>query len=89
MLLVAEEDHAMLQPDGAELRNHREWREIPVLVVTAMELSEEDRRRLNGEVERVIRKSGQPRDELLGELGVALAACVERHATTSGKQAVT
>jgi hypothetical protein len=50
------------------------------LVVTAMELSEEDHRRLNGEVERVIRKSGQPRDELLRQLGLALADCVERRA---------
>jgi hypothetical protein len=51
-----------------------------VLVVTAMDLSDEDRRRLNGEVERVIRKSEQPRDALLHEVGLALAACVERRA---------
>jgi CheY-like chemotaxis protein len=76
-------DLLMPEMDGfefvAELRSRRDWREVPVLVVTAMDLSDEDHRRLNGEVERVIRKSGQPRDELLHELGLALAACVERH----------
>jgi len=83
-------DLLMPEMDGfeflAELRSHRDWREVPVLVVTAMELSDEDHRRLNGEVERVIRKSGQPRDALLHELGLALAACVERHtaAVTAG-----
>ena len=37
-----------------ELRSRAEWRDIPVLVVTAKDLTEEDRRRLNGEVERVL-----------------------------------
>jgi hypothetical protein len=48
------------------------------LVVTARELSEDDHRRLNGEVEQVIRKSGQSRDEVLRAVGQALTACVER-----------
>jgi signal transduction histidine kinase/CheY-like chemotaxis protein len=75
-------DLMMPEMDGfefvAELRSRRDWRQLPVLVVTAMDLSDEDHRRLNGEVERVIRKSGQPRDALLNELRLALAACVER-----------
>jgi CheY-like chemotaxis protein len=83
-------DLLMPEMDGfefvAELRSRAEWRKLPVLVVTAMELSEEDHRRLNGEVERVIRKSGQPRDELLRELGLALAECVERHAADAAAE---
>jgi CheY-like chemotaxis protein len=83
-------DLLMPEMDGfefvAELRSRRDWRKLPVLVVTAKELSEEDHRRLNGEVERVIRKSGQPRDELLRELGLALAECVERHATAAAAE---
>jgi signal transduction histidine kinase/CheY-like chemotaxis protein len=67
----------------AELHGCAEWHRVPVLVVTAMDLSEEDRRRLNGVVERVIRKSGQPRDELLNEVGAALAACLERRVETA------
>jgi signal transduction histidine kinase/CheY-like chemotaxis protein len=77
-------DLLMPEMDGfefvAELRSRPEWRKLPVLVVTALELSEEDHRRLNGEVERVIRKSGQPRDELLREVGDALVDCLERRA---------
>jgi CheY-like chemotaxis protein len=33
------------------------WRDIPVVVVTAKDLTEEDHRRLNGEVERVLGKT--------------------------------
>ena len=83
-------DLVMPEMDGfefvAELRSRRDWRKLPVLVVTAKELSEEDHRRLNGEVELVIRKSGQPRDELLRELGVALADCVERYAAAGATE---
>jgi signal transduction histidine kinase/DNA-binding response OmpR family regulator len=80
-------DLLMPEMDGfefiAELRSRAEWRELPVLVLTAMDLSEEDHRRLNGDVERVIHKSGQPRDELLSEVGAALTACFERRKTVA------
>ena len=59
-----------------ELRRRPEWRDIPVVVVTAKELTDEDRSRLNGGVERVIRKSG--RDEMLRQLSVELGRCVAR-----------
>jgi signal transduction histidine kinase/DNA-binding response OmpR family regulator len=75
-------DLLMPEMDGfqflAELRKRAEWRHIPVLVVTALDLSAEQRRRLNGEVERVICKNGPIRDELLSEVGRALAARVRR-----------
>jgi CheY-like chemotaxis protein len=60
------------------MRGRAEYRDIPALVLTAMTLTEADRRRLNGEVERVVQKRGQTRDELLQEIGDALAACVRR-----------
>jgi CheY-like chemotaxis protein len=73
-------DLMMPEMDGfefiAELRNHPGWHDIPVVVVTALDLSEEDHRRLNGDVENVIQKRGHTRDELLREVGKALAACV-------------
>ena len=57
----------------AELRFNQEWRYIPVIVLTAKDLSEEERRELNGKVERVYEKSScSPEDvasfirELLG-----------------------
>jgi CheY-like chemotaxis protein len=59
-----------------ELRVHPEWRTIPVVVVTARDLTEADRRRLSGAVERVIQKSGNAGDDLLRKVGEALAACV-------------
>jgi CheY-like chemotaxis protein len=64
-----------------ELRVHPEWRTIPVVVVTARDLSEADRRRLRGAVERVIQKIGNAGDDLLREVGEALAACVGRPRT--------
>ena len=47
-------DLMMPEMDGfeflAEVRTRAEWRSIPVLVVTALELSDADRQRLNGAV---------------------------------------
>jgi len=59
-----------------EMRRNPEWREIPVVVVTARELTDEDRRRLNGGVERIIQKTD--RDEMLHEVRSVLAKCVEK-----------
>jgi signal transduction histidine kinase/CheY-like chemotaxis protein len=82
-------DLMMPEMDGfqvvAELRQHAEWHDIPVVVVTAMDLSEEDRRRLAGNVASVIRKAGQPCEELLREVGDRVAACVAQRAATSGE----
>jgi two-component system, NtrC family, sensor kinase len=54
-----------------ELRARPDWRDIPVVVITAKELTDQERSRLNGGVERIIQKS--ERDEMLrqlsGELG--------------------
>jgi CheY-like chemotaxis protein/anti-sigma regulatory factor (Ser/Thr protein kinase) len=75
-------DLMMPEMDGfeflAELRRHASWRDIPVLVLTAMDLTDVDRRRLNGEVERVMQKGAYDRDELLREVSHVLAACIER-----------
>ena len=48
-----------------ELRTREEWRRIPVLVITAKDLTEEDRARLNGDVERILEKGACSRDQLL------------------------
>ena len=75
-------DLMMPEMDGfeflAELRSRADARDVPVLVVTAKDLTEDDRRRLNGGVERVILKRGSGPDELLRELRHALAASLER-----------
>jgi CheY-like chemotaxis protein len=73
-------DLMMPEMDGfeflEEMRRKPEWRAIPVLVVTARDLTDADRRRLNGGVERIIQKSN--RDDMLREVRNVLARCVEQ-----------
>jgi len=75
-------DLMMPEMDGFEfldeLRHRAEWRDIPVVVVTAKDLTEEDHRRLNGEVERILQKDAPTRDEMLREVSITLARCVGR-----------
>jgi signal transduction histidine kinase/DNA-binding response OmpR family regulator len=52
----------------AELRKNPAWRSIPVVVLTAKDLTEEDRRRLVGQTERVLEKGAFVREELLREV---------------------
>jgi CheY-like chemotaxis protein len=57
----------------AELHRHPQWREIPVVVMTAKDLTPAERERLNGCVERVLRKGAYSRDQLLAEVRAQLA----------------
>jgi GAF domain-containing protein/CheY-like chemotaxis protein/anti-sigma regulatory factor (Ser/Thr protein kinase) len=59
-----------------ELRLRPDWRDIPVVVITAKDLTDEDRNRLNGGVERIIQKSD--RDEMLRQLSREISKCVRR-----------
>jgi signal transduction histidine kinase/DNA-binding response OmpR family regulator len=59
-----------------ELRSRSDWQHIPVVVITAKELTDEDRDRLNGGVERIIQKSD--RDEMLRQLSREISKCVKR-----------
>ena len=59
-----------------ELRSQPDWRDVPVVVITAKDLTEEDRNRLNGGVERIIQKSD--RDEMLRQLSREISKCVKR-----------
>ena len=69
-------DLVMPDMDGFEvldrLRVSPEWRQIPVVVVTAKELSVEERTMLNGSVGRVLRKTFVGCEELVP----AVRACV-------------
>jgi CheY-like chemotaxis protein len=55
-----------------EVRGHAAWRSIPIVVVTAADLTNEQRRRLNGYVETILHKEGSTREELMGEVRDAL-----------------
>jgi adenylate cyclase len=71
-------DLMMPEMDGFEfldeLRRTEAGRRTPVVVVTAADLSDSDRERLNRGVLRVLRKEPHGRDELLSELHELLAA---------------
>jgi hypothetical protein len=49
------------------------------VVITAKDLTDEDRDRLNGGVERIIQKSN--RDEMLRQLSREISKCVRRGST--------
>lgn len=65
-------DLMMPEMDGfqflEEIRKVEEWKSIPVVVLTARDLSEEDRVRLNGSVERIFQKGAYRQDEILLEV---------------------
>ena len=75
-------DLMMPEMDGfgflEELRQNEAWRSIPVIVVTAKDLTTEDRQRLNGYVQYVVNKGTHGREELLQELGDRITACLGR-----------
>ena len=65
-------DLMMPEMDGfeflEELRKNEAWRDIPVVVVTAKDLTETDRRRLNGYVQKILQKGPHTREELVREI---------------------
>jgi PAS domain S-box-containing protein len=61
-----------------EVRRNAAWRAIPVVVITAKDLTAEDRRRLDGYVEKVIQKGVYSREELLAEVRTLLAGSLRR-----------
>jgi CheY-like chemotaxis protein len=65
-------DLMMPEMDGfefvAELRKRQEWRTIPVVVVTAKDLTPEERQRLSGHVEKILQKTAYRREDLLREV---------------------
>jgi GAF domain-containing protein/CheY-like chemotaxis protein len=80
-------DLMMPEMDGFEfvaaLRRHEGWRAIPVVVITARDLSREDRERLNGHVEKILQKGTYDRDQLLAEVRELVASSVARRRPTA------
>jgi CheY-like chemotaxis protein len=75
-------DLLMPEMDGfgviAELQAHQDWKHIPVVVVTAKELTADDRQRLNGHVQRVLQKGSYGREQLLAQVRELVATSVGR-----------
>ena len=65
-------DLMMPQMDGFafvnELHQHESWRSIPVVVLTAKDITPEDRQRLNGCVENILQKGAYTREQLLAQV---------------------
>lgn len=65
-------DLLMPEMDGFEfisaLRHHPECKDVPILVITSKELTDEDRRKLTGQVAKVIQKGVLGLEELLNEV---------------------
>lgn len=78
-------DLMMPQMDGFDFVTHmqkdRQWRKIPILVLTARDLTEEDRRRLEGGVLRIFQKGASSREELLSEVRERLLRVLRRAST--------
>ncbi len=51
-----------------ELRANDQWKDIPVVVITAKDLTRRDHERLNNRVQRIIRKSPRSHEEILQEV---------------------
>jgi PAS domain S-box-containing protein len=77
-------DLLMPEMDGfdflAELRQNEEWRSIPVVVLTAKDLTPEERAFLQGHVERILQKGAHSREELLREVRQVVARYAGRSA---------
>jgi CheY-like chemotaxis protein len=75
-------DLMMPEMDGfeflVEMRSRAEWRDIPVLVVTAKDLTAAERSQLNHGVERVLQKGAAELDELLREICRVLPGSIAR-----------
>jgi CheY-like chemotaxis protein len=75
-------DLMMPEVDGfafvAALRSNEACRSVPVIVITAKELSAEDRERLDGHVEQVLQKGAFRHAELLEMIRDRVAAGAER-----------
>ena len=71
-------DLMMPEMDGfdfvAAVRADAAWRAVPIVVITAKDLSPEDHERLNGSVARVLQKGALSRETLLGEVRDLVAA---------------
>jgi hypothetical protein len=50
---------------------------IPIVVVTAKDITEEERHRLNGSVGKVLQKAAHRREDLLTAVRTQVKACVQ------------
>jgi CheY-like chemotaxis protein len=75
-------DLMMPEMDGFEfievLRKNESWRSIPVVVVTAMDIGEKERKLLNGQVEVILQKGAYSQEDLFTEVRTLVSACLKK-----------
>lgn len=75
-------DLMMPEMDGfefiAEMKTVVEWQDIPVVVLTAKDLSNKERQTLSGHVEQIIEKQSYSSDELVQEIRNMIVAHIQQ-----------
>jgi PAS domain S-box-containing protein len=78
-------DLMMPEMDGFEfvaaLRAHPQWRSIPIVVLTAKDLTAEEQRRLGGAVDQILQKGSTSREQLLAYVRDAVLARLGERST--------
>ena len=81
-------DLMMPEMDGFQfvdhVRQHEAWRAIPIVVVTAKDLTAADRLRLNGYVADIIKKDTKGQEELLAEVSKMVKTRLQKGPVKSG-----
>ena len=80
-------DLMMPEMDGFEflavLRQDERWHALPVIVVTAREINDQDRQRLNGQVTNILRKGTYRSDDLIEQIRALMRIEADNAAATS------
>jgi CheY-like chemotaxis protein len=75
-------DLMMPEMDGfqfvAELRKNALWRTIPIIVVTARDLSQVERNQLSGQVEGILQKGAYTQEQLFAEVRTLVTECIAK-----------
>ncbi len=69
----------------AALRRNPAWQRIPIVVITAKDLSASDKEHLKAFVEHILHKGDYSREQLLQKTRDLVAACLQRRATGPGQ----
>ncbi|MEE4356983.1 MAG: response regulator [Desulfococcaceae bacterium] len=73
-------DLMMPEMDGfqfiSELHRHEKWQSVPIVVITAKDLSREERIRLNGSVKNILQKGDYSREELFQQVRELMEICM-------------
>lgn len=86
-------DLMMPEMDGFDLvhqlRQHEQWRGIPVVILTAKEITAEDQQKLNGSVTKIFAKGSYHCSDLLGEVNNLLCKAIARQQYQAAKSLLT